>query len=154
MMRHKKPSIVYDTDNLLQQEWPSKNNNTANFTYTAKEDIRKSIPSEVLDIYQFLKYIIDSNKYHFKTVVQIYVLVYRFIAKSKEKLQNETKGHIHNVNINIPSTSFTQAILSQHEIKRYENYFYQKATEEVKEFSKPSKYEKISERNRILYYTG
>ena len=39
--------------------------------------------------------------------------------------------------------------------KRSENYFYQKAIEEVKEFSKPSKYEKMSlEKDKILYYTG
>ena len=42
--------IVYDTDNLLQLEWPIRNNNNGNFTYTAKECIRTSIPSEVLDI--------------------------------------------------------------------------------------------------------
>ena len=61
-----------------------------------------------------------------------------------------TKDGTDNVNINTPSTSFTQPILSKHE-----NYFYQKATEEVKEFSKPSKYEKISsEKDKILYYTG
>ena len=64
--------IVYDTDNLLQLEWPIRNNNNGNFTYTAKECIRTSIPSEVLDIYQFLKYIIDSNKHRFKTVVRIF----------------------------------------------------------------------------------
>ena len=34
--------IVYDTDNLLQLEWPSRNNNNGNFTYTAKECIRSS----------------------------------------------------------------------------------------------------------------
>ena len=81
-------------------------------------------------------------------------LVYRFIAKLKEKLQNKEKGDIDNVNTNTPSTSFTQAILSQHKIQRSENYFYQNAAEEVKEFSKPSKYEKISsERDKMLYYT-
>ena len=64
--------IVYDTDDLLQLEWPIRNNNNGNFTYTAKECIRTSIPSEVLDIYQFLKYIIDSNKHRFKTVVRIF----------------------------------------------------------------------------------
>ena len=42
--------IVYDTDNLLQLELSSRNNNIANFTYTAKEGIRTSIPSDVLDI--------------------------------------------------------------------------------------------------------
>ena len=77
------------------------------------------------------------------------------MAKLKQKLQNKSKGDIYKVNINTPSTSFTQAILSKHEIQRFENYFYQKATEEVKEFSKPSKYEKISsEKDKILYYTG
>ena len=63
-------------------------------------------------------------------------LVYRFIAKLKEKLQNKAKGDTDNVNINTPSTSFAQSILSQQEIQRSENYFYQKATQEVKEFSK------------------
>ena len=42
--------IVYDTDNLLRLEWPSRNNDDGNFTYTAKKCIRTSIPSEVLDI--------------------------------------------------------------------------------------------------------
>ena len=116
--------IVYDTDNLFQLEWPSRNNNNGNFTYTAKEYIRTSIPLEILDIYQFLKYIIDPNKHRFKTVVQILALVYRFIAKLKEQLQNKENGDIDNVNINTPSITFTQAILSQHGIQRSENYFY------------------------------
>ena len=47
--------IVYGTDTLLQLEWLSRNNNNGNFTYIAKECIRISIPSEVLDIYQFSK---------------------------------------------------------------------------------------------------
>ena len=86
--------------------------------------------------------------------MRIIALVYRFIAKLKEKLENKAKGDIDNVNTNTPSTSFTQAILSQHNIQRSENYFYQKATEEVKEFSKPCKYEKISsEKDKILDHT-
>ena len=146
--------IVYDTDNLSQLERPRRKNNNGDFTYTAKKCIRTSIPSEVLDIYQFSKYIIDPNKHRFKTVVRILALVYRFIAKLKEKLRNKTKGDIDNVNTNTSLTSFTQAILSQHKIQRSENYFYQNAAEEVKEFSKPSKYEKISsERDKMLYYT-
>ena len=63
--------------------------------------------------------------------------------------------YIENVNTNTPSVSSTQAILSQHKLQRSENYFYQRATEEVKKFSKPSKYEKISsEKDKILYYMG
>ena len=86
--------------------------------------------------------------------MRILALVYRFIAKLKEKLQNKAKGDIDNVNSNTPSTSFTQAILSQHEIQRSKSYFYQKATEDVKEFSKPCKYEKISsEKDKKLYCT-
>ena len=71
-----------------------------------------------------MKYIIDPNKHRFKTVVQILALVYRFIAKLKEQLQNKENGDIDNVNINTPSITFTQAILSQHGIQRLENYFY------------------------------
>ena len=44
--------IVYGTDNISQLDLPSKNINTADFTYTAKEGIKTSIPSKVLDIYQ------------------------------------------------------------------------------------------------------
>ena len=98
-----------------------------------------------------LKYIIDPNKHRFKTVVRILGLVYRFIAKLKEKQWNKTKGDIDNVNTNTSLTSFTQAILSQHEIQRSENYFYQKATEEIKEFSKPSKYERYRQK-KIKYF--
>ena len=75
--------IVYDTDNLLQLEWPIRNNNNGIFTYTAKECIRTSIPLEVLDSYQFSKYIIDPNKHRFKTVVRTLALVYRFILCSE-----------------------------------------------------------------------
>ena len=79
-------------------------------------------------------------------------LVYRFIVKLKEQLQNKTKGDIDNVSTNTASTIFTQAKLSQHEIQKSEICFYQKATEEVKEFSKPSKYKKISsEKDKIIY---
>ena len=120
----------------MQLELPSRNNNIANFTYTAKEGIRTSIPSNVLDIYQFSKYIIDPNMHRFKTLVRIFALVYSFIAK----LKNKTKGEIDNANINTLSTSFTQAILPQHKIQRHESYFYQKGTVELKEFSKLSKY--------------
>ena len=97
----------------MQLELPSRNNNIANFTYTAKEGISTSIPSDVLDIYQFPKYIIDPNMHRFKTVVRTFALVYSFIAKLKTK----TKGEIDNTKINTPSTSFTQAILSQHKIQ-------------------------------------
>ena len=116
--------IVCDADNLLELEWPIRNNNNGIFTYTGKECIRTSIPLEVLDIYQISKYVIDPDKHRFKTVVQILALVYRFIAKLKEQLQNKENGDIDNVNINTPSITFTQAILSQHGIQRSENYFY------------------------------
>ena len=87
-------------------------------------------------------------------MARILALVYRFRAKLKEKLQNKAKGDIDDGNINSLSTSFTQAILSQHEIQRSENYFYQKASEEVKEFSGPSKYEKIWSEKDKINYTG
>ena len=71
-----------------------------------------SIPLEVLNIYQFSKYIADLNKHHFKTVVRILALAYRFIAKLKGKLTSKAKSGIDNVNTNTPLTSFIQAILS------------------------------------------
>ena len=46
-------------------------------------------------------------------------------------------------------------ILSDDELKTAANYYYKKATGEIKQYMKKEKYENIStEKNDILYYTG
>ena len=46
-------------------------------------------------------------------------------------------------------------VLTDDEITQGRNYFFKKATEEIKGFVKRTDYEKIStEKNGILYYTG
>ena len=146
--------IVYYTDNLLHLEWPSRNNNNGNFTYKVKECIRTSIPSVVLDIYQFSKYTIDPNKHCFKTVVQILALVYRFKTKLKEKLQNKEKGDIDNVNTNNPSTGFTLAILSQHEFQRSEIFFLPKSNWGSKIILQTKQVWNDIRKGDKFYYTG
>ena len=46
-------------------------------------------------------------------------------------------------------------LFTENKLKEAENYFFKKATLEVKKFGKPSQYEKISaEAKGILYYNG
>ena len=52
-------------------------------------------------------------------------------------------------------TSVKVILFTENELKETENYFFKKATLEVKTFAKPSQYEKIStEGNGIFHYSG
>ena len=88
---------------------------------------------------------VNPNKARFKKVVRIFAFVLRFI----KKLQRKSK-------IGQPSiaqkTSYS-GILIDEEITTSENYFFKRATLEVKEFVKENEYQKISfQKDGILYY--
>ena len=113
----------------------------------AVDSYQRKIPSEVLKCYKFSKYVVDPNKARFKKVVRIFAFVLRFI----KKLQRKSK-------IGQPSiaqkTSYS-GILIDEEITTSENYFFKRATLEVKEFVKENEYQKISfQKDGILYYKG
>ena len=114
--------------------------------------------------YIYSQYLIDPNQHRFNTVLRIIVIIKRFIDKlkqrinlqkgtsNKERSSADTKLHQYST----PDTKAKlQVILSEEEIKNAENYFFQKATAEIKHFMKENQYKRISkEKEGILYYTG
>ena len=85
---------------------------------------------EVTECYKFSSYLLDLNKHRLRTVVRIMAFVLKFIklvkTKSPQKFQN-----ISNAN------SIT---LSDEEILPPKEYFFRKATLEVKKFIKTTQY--------------
>ena len=105
---------------------------------------QKIIPHEVTECYKFCSYLLDPNKHRFRTLVRILVFLSKFIklvkTNSPQKFQNNDVNSI---------------TLSDEEILAAKEYFFRKATLEVKRFIKPTQYQKISiERDGILYYSG
>ena len=49
------------------------------------DSYRRKIPSEVLECYEFSKYMVDPKKARFKKVVRIFEFVLRFIKKLQKK---------------------------------------------------------------------
>ena len=95
--------------------------------------------------YEFSEYLIDPNRFRFQKVVRIVALVQMFIRKCKSKCNTKLPKESDNVSVKITDNEFQGAL----------NYFFRKATREVKHFNASEKYEKISsEENGILYYTG
>ena len=92
------------------------------------DSYQRKIPSEVLECYKISKDVVDPNKARFKMVVRIFAFVRRFI----KKLQKESKI----CQASIALKTNYPGILSDEEVSASENYFFKKATSEVKEFVK------------------
>ena len=111
-----------------------------------------TIQTSIKSRYEFSQYLIDPNKLRFKKVVRIVALVLKFIKKCKTKStasepasKLDDKGNCINRSI----------LINEDETQSALNYFFQKATLEVKQFNPVQKYEKIStEKKGILYYSG
>ena len=127
----------------------------------------------------FSQYLIDPNKYRFHKVVRIMAIVLKVAKIWLERLvqrlgRNPKKSarHSHAVNSDelvvnrsalvtlkcvddeaVPDDHV--AMLSDAEVQCALNYFFQKATEEVKHFMNPKYYENVSvEKNNIMYYNA
>ena len=101
------------------------------------------LPKEIEERYIFSKYLLDPNKFRFSVVVRIMAIVIKFIRNMKMKIKPASHS---------TSTGF---ILSDVDIKCGEQYYYSKATREVKEFNDFNVYKKFSrEKDGILWYTG
>ena len=97
--------------------------------------------------------------------MRIIATIQRFIKKLKERV-NLKRGTSNKENPSAENTKLhqqpppsskakLQLIFSEEEIKSAENYFFKKATAEIKHFLKENQYKRISkERDGILYYTG
>ena len=91
--------------------------------------------------YGFSKYVIDPNKFRFQKVIRILSVVYKLIENCKAKVKN--------------NSLIVSITILENEIKRAMDYFFRKATLEIKCFQKVKAYEKVSiEKNNILYYSG
>ena len=110
----------------------------------AVDSYQRKIPSEVLECH-FSKYVVDPNKSRFKKVVRIFAFVLRFIKKLQMKYKI--------CQLSIAQKTRYSGILSDEVITASENYFFKKATAEVKEFVKENEYQKVSfQKDGILHY--
>ena len=141
----------------------------------------KSVDEQILARYKFSKYLIDPNRFRFPKVVRIFTLVVTFIKniycrlgrvfKSKvfshkspgdlsEHLKSNSNNHL--VTSGLPDESGVfycpggkVVVLSDDMMNCALNYFYLKASAEVRKFQKLEKYENITkDLDGILYYVG
>ena len=113
-------------------------------------NINSIVPCEVKTRYTFSDYVIDPNKFRFKTVVRVLAIVFKCIRMMRWMINNKHKTRSVTARIK-------QSINgpSQDDINKAEEYLFRKATMEVKHFNKPSVYNKISQEvNGVLYYSG
>ena len=102
--------------------------------------------------YEYSQYLIDPNKHSFTSAVRVMALVYRFIKNCR--LAVNLKEHNHTRECST-AASDVLVLLTDDELKEGKDYFFRKASDEIRHFVKPSEYEKISiEKEGILYYTG
>ena len=142
--------------------------------------VSRSVPVEVGDRYKFSKYLIDPNKFRFKTVLRILALVFIFLKKVVEKWNQRHKrnrslaflrkrdfsvcssnnicvtGHYFVADVNLsPNVRTVATHVTDEMLNAAKAYFLEKASSEIIHFLEPSKYEKISTLNDgILYHTG
>ena len=123
--------------------------------------------------YKFSNYVIDPNRFRFRKVVRILALVYAFLRNLKKRIgktesvivSNDLPPQLKCLNDKYLITTGSNEFpfqsskglvveVSEHNLLCAVNYFFKKATLEVKEFSGNS-YKKISvEKSGILYFTG
>ena len=108
--------------------------------------MKTTIPIDVQKCYKFSNYLLDPNRRSFHTTIRIFGFVLRFIRNSRCQSSTKQKGKLKK--LTIPE-------LSDEEINLSRQYFFKKATSEVKMYLKSSQYEQITtEIDEILYYNG
>ena len=114
---------------------------------------------------KFSKYLINPNKFHFTKLVRVFAIVIvaakcwlgkltvkRFLQRFSSGEKNVS--HLKVVQMDQESNTLF-AVLSDEDLQYSKNYFFKKATEEVKSYTHPKHYDKFSEeRDNILYYVG
>ena len=108
-----------------------------------------NILNEVNQCYDFSKYLLDPNKYRFKTIVRIMAFVFKFINNARKNTKRISSKQ------NKEDDMQGMVLLTDNDIEVSKRYLFKKATLEVKRFLKASQYEKISiEKHGILFYSG
>ena len=139
----------------IQNEIPlnsSRNKESEVFHYLSEKQ-NKNIPTEVNERYVFSNYLIDPNRHRFATIVRIMAYVLKFINFTKIKQTSKNRIEIHVKKDIKECYKFIQ--LSNEDIKASENYFFSKASKEVKHFNNERNYRKFTrEQDGIIKYVG
>lgn len=138
----------------------------------------KLVPEAVGNRYRFSKYVIDPNKFRFRTVVRILGYVLQFIRNARKATKRDelsvTINHVGDLpgGVRLPSEDARVATTGSDDMRfmctkglvvdldpnmtnAALQYFFKKASVEVKHFLPVSKYKNISEeKSGILFYTG
>ena len=154
--------ILYE--DLCDIEWVNQQLSAKYSSYAAlSDDTSKGIRER----YQFSNYIIDPNKFRFRKVVRVLALVLLFIKNLKEKI-NKTINVVQSASIlpsiftfsndcylvtqgggNFPFISQQGLVVALNNVNLISaiNYFYKKATLEIKHFQHLKNYQNISKDN-------
>ena len=134
------------TNELLTARNETCNKTVGNSEYTSH---LSSIQLSVKLRYEFSQYLVDPNKFRFQKVVRIVALVHMFIQICK------LKGDMRQLDGSNSGAIDVSVLINDTQIQTALNYYFQKATQELKQFNPAEKYEKISnEKDDILYYNG
>ena len=126
---------------------------------------RNIVPKEVSERYKFCKYLIDPNKFSLKKITRIMGCVQRFIKNLKRAvrrrkdlpdIQKEGRKCLKVIPDGLNETNEEDAIIfSDDEVMTALEYFYKKATLEIKEYRGKKDYQHIAEEvDGIMYYKG
>ena len=119
--------------------------------YTSSIHHKGNIPEEVTSSYRLSSYLLDPNKSHFSNVIKIVALVIKSLNLLKSTKIN--KAHRKSKGLEIATDIEIQPI-SEKDIDSAEDYYFKKASLEVKHFVKEAQYTKFSkEKDGKLLYT-
>ena len=111
--------------------------------------------------YAYSKYLVDPCCYNWSKVVRVVALVIKFIesCRSACRVPDDQRRERSCVGQPVEPDEEERGArtvnLTQEELTGAEDYFFRKATEEVKQFVKPAEFRRFSEeRGGILYFTG
>ena len=146
--------------------------------HSSHASISEGKMSGISERYTFSQYIVDPIKYRFRKVVRIVSLVFRFIKNLRFRI-SRTPIVTSSVSTDVVPTQFQSTTLDRYLVTQNVevfpflcrkglvvvikdedlvsslNYYFQKATNEIKHFLPLKAYEHISrERDGIMYYTG
>ena len=148
---------------LSNQETQNMKKEMQDTSYTPEYPISVHHTSEhILERYLSSDYIVDPNRWKFSTVIRVVALVKRFVKNLRNavEVRRETNSRCKKVeerklNENELKNLAAGNFISDEEINTAKEYYYQKATQEIKTFLKPSKYKDIStEVNGVLKFSG
>ena len=109
-----------------------------------------ALVDKVSQRHSFSKYLLDPCQFSWDKSVRIMSYVYKFVSKVKSRVNLSKKPESLCI---VKPPYFVE--LSENELEKGANYFFKKASKEVKQFCKKSEYQECSEeKDGILYFSG